>query len=106
MNATLHRTKLSSTMLGTLAAIASSGGEAHPERGGWWRTAPAPAGQRLVVPHARFPTEMTSVGTTTIMSLAARELLEPIPGHGGHLHSAYRLTQTARDILDGQRPHD
>jgi len=40
--------KLSVTMTRTIDAIRAGGGEAHPERGGWWRS--SPTGQRLQIP--------------------------------------------------------
>lgn len=84
--------KLSKTMISAIAAIRAAGGTAYPEIGGWWRSAPAPAGERLTVPSVSNPGTADSIGTQTIYSLLSRGLLEKVEGSGNRVHPAYRLT--------------
>jgi len=93
----MNKSKLSRTMLLAVEAIRAAGGEAHPEKGGWWRNAPEPAGERISVPSRLDPGRNDTIGTLTIRALADRGLLEPI-GQGNRIHSAYRLTQAASSI--------
>jgi hypothetical protein len=94
----MSKSKLSKTMLLAVEAIRAAGGEAHPEKGGWWRNAPAPAGERIGVPSRLDPGRNDTIGTLTIHALADRGLLEPMEGRGNRIHSAYRLTQAASSI--------
>jgi hypothetical protein len=91
--------KLSETMISAMAAISAAGGIAHPEIGGWWRSAPAPDGERLTVPNVSNPGEKTSLVTQTIYSLRDRGLLEKVDGTGNRVHQAYRLTEASRQYL-------
>lgn len=90
--------KLSPTMLTAIKTIRAAGGEAHPERGGWWRSAPVPGGHRISWPSANYPGQQDMLVTQTIHSLIKRGLLIKIEGHGNGIHSAYRLTAAADSI--------
>lgn len=89
-------TGLSVTMRRTLEAIQTAGGEAHPEIGGWWRT--APHGPRLKIQTDDWRGTAV-VGTATMMALAGRGLLTKIDGAGNRNHSAYQLTAAGRAAL-------
>ena len=86
----------------TLVAIRAGGGTAHPEMGGWWRTAPSPAGTRLTAVHQNGITrgDTGSVGTQTIYSLRDRGLLEAVEGTGNRVHPAYRLTAAGASLAE------
>ncbi len=67
---------LSQTMQRALLAIHAGGGEAHPEKGGWWRS--TAAGPRI-----EFESnwrDRDPLTTNTLKSLTNRKLLEAIPG--------------------------
>ena len=83
--------KLSPTMQKTLDTIVRSGGEAHPEMGGWWRDR---NGHRLSFPVNDYR-KIHEVGTNTIFALLRRGLIEPIPNSGNRVHCAYKTSEEA-----------
>lgn len=94
-------------MLRALRAIAGGGGEAYPERGGWWRTAPSGSGSRLVV-EPKPGSVQGSIEVVTVRSLHARGLLDEIPNPdlSTNYHHGYRITAAGRAILQSSLSPD
>lgn len=80
-----------------VALLASTGGAAYPERGGWWRSEPAGGGVRLIV-DPEVASVAGSVTVQTLRALERRGLVSrvPNPDPATRYHPGYRLTAQGR----------
>jgi hypothetical protein len=91
-------------MIDAVREIRRLGGEAHPESGGWWRSAPNGEGERFLV--ARTDGGFDSVGVGTMRALAKRGLVAIAGKSAGHSSPVYALTTLADEIVppEGDTP--